>query len=222
MAGYLDLHTHHKNNSPQVLAIESYDLTQPLQADQLAEQGLYALGLHPWHLNTDNFTVSLERLQALASLGQVKMIGECGLDGMRGASLAVQQHAFEQQLLLAAQLQKPVIIHCVKAFDLLLKVKKQHKPQIPLVVHGFNKSPELAQSLYNQGFYLSFGLALLHSKPLLQWLKTFRAPYFLETDDAADIGIAYLYQQLAEVLEIDVPTLQAQQAQNWRLLGLLT
>ena len=73
-----------------------------------------------------------------------------------------------------------MIIHCVRAYDLLLKARTRLRPAVPWMVHGFRGKPALAQRLLSAGFRLSFGmranpatLALIHKDELC-----------LETDDS--------------------------------------
>ncbi len=69
-------------------------------------------GIHP-HDAKEMHADSLPALRRLASLPQVVAIGECGLDFNRDFSPRPQQEAaFEAQLALAAELQRPVLMHC--------------------------------------------------------------------------------------------------------------
>jgi TatD DNase family protein len=86
---------------------------------------------------------------------------------------------------LAELLKKPVIIHCVRAFDELMSIKKKNNPQVPLIIHGYNNNQQIAQALVKQGFYLSLGTQLLNpsSNPAKN-IKTIPLNrLFLETDD---------------------------------------
>ena len=122
----------------------------------LVEGGLYSAGIHPWWTEHD-----LDRLWngllAWAGHAQVVAIGECGLDKLRGASMEVQKEIFVRQLELGEHLSLPVTIHCVKAFDQLLSLRKTLRPSVQWTVHGFRGKPELAKQLLAAGFNLSFG-----------------------------------------------------------------
>ena len=54
-------------------------------------------------------------------------LGECGLDKKVQTPLDLQQEVFERQLTLAEKYKKPVIIHCVAAFQELIAIKKKLK-----------------------------------------------------------------------------------------------
>ena len=82
-------------------------------------------------------------------------IGECGVDRAIETSIELQQTIFEQQIELAEQVQKPLIIHCVKAFDILLFLKKKYKITVPIIVHGYKNKPEQLKQL-DKCWYKSF------------------------------------------------------------------
>ena len=118
----------------------------------------YAIGIHPW--DTDKITDFIEEMNIMQQLvrhPQVVAIGEVGLDRLHGASIPQQMKIFEAQSLLAESIQKPIVIHLVKAVDELLLLHQQLKPTVPWIIHGFRGKPQLAQQLLKQGFYLSFG-----------------------------------------------------------------
>jgi TatD DNase family protein len=115
---------------------------------------------------------------------------------------------FKKQLLLAQTLKKPVIIHCVGAFQELIALKKELKLNIPLIVHGFSKSAEQAKQLVENGFYLSFGKYLIQNPGLKEVLLSVpNDRIFLETD-VLDFNIADIYKLAAEYKAIDLVVLQ--------------
>jgi TatD DNase family protein len=69
----------------------------------------------------------------------------------------VQTNIFLHHVELSERLEKPLTIHCVRAFDRMLMLRKQLRPTQPWVIHGFRGKPELAQQLLAAGFDLSFG-----------------------------------------------------------------
>ena len=83
-------------------------------------------------------------------------IGEAGFDKLRGPSPELQRKVFEEQVAISEELKKPVVIHCVRAWDELLAVHKKLKPKMPWLIHGFRGNTELAAQLLSKGMYLSF------------------------------------------------------------------
>jgi TatD DNase family protein len=102
--------------------------------------------------------------------------------------MLIQRIAFEEQVAISEETEKPVIIHCVRAWDELLSVQKKLKPRMPWLVHGFRGNRELAGQLLAKGMYLSlwFDFALKpESGELLRSLPINRI--FLATDLDLDV-----------------------------------
>ncbi len=77
----------------------------------------------------------------------VIFLGECGFDRLKGEDLAFQTTVFEAQIRLAESISKPVVIHCVKAFNEIISIKKRLKPSIPLIIHGFHQNKTILNDL---------------------------------------------------------------------------
>ena len=100
-------------------------------------------GIHPWQA---------DKAFGVPDLSGKLAIGECGLDALRGPSLEVQEEVFRGQIALSERLGKPLIIHCVKALDRLLKVQKTPIPSQKWMFHGFRGKPQQLRSLLDAGF----------------------------------------------------------------------
>ena len=94
---------------------------------------LQSVGIHPWHASE----WQIEHLDELATDPRVVAIGEAGFDTLRGPSAEIQTRIFRHQALLAERLGKPLIIHCVKAWDALLEQQRLLRPETPWIIHGF-------------------------------------------------------------------------------------
>lgn len=217
---YLDIHTHQPPSATAIptLAIRSFDLAQS-QAYH-AYEGYSSLGLHPWHL-TPHWPQLMPSLAQQLSHKQVLMLGEAGLDRLRGPELPIQLAAFEAQAQLAHQLQKPIIIHLVRASEEIKRLYDHLNTNIPWVIHGYHKKFDLALELLSRGFYLSFGAHLLRPDSAAAACFERLPPdrLLLETDDSAH-SIADIYQRAATLQAMSLPDWAAQQEQNWeRLFG---
>ncbi|MBT1064154.1 TatD family hydrolase [Bowmanella sp. Y26] len=114
------------------LLITGTDVQESRAALQLAEQ--YQLvstaGVHPHYAGAVEQDYLL-RLRELASADRVRAIGECGLDFNRNFSSKEDQlRVFEQQLELAADLQKPVFLHERDAFPEQITLLKQYRDKL--------------------------------------------------------------------------------------------
>jgi TatD DNase family protein len=144
-----------------VLVVVGFDLESSRRAAQLArehESIFAAVGIHPSDADTWDETVARE-LRRLLTEPKVVALGEIGLDYHYDDAPAkvVQRRVFRQQLDLAGQLQKPVIIHNREAHQDTWAVL-QETPLGPAggVMHCFSGSRETARQYLAMGLYLSF------------------------------------------------------------------
>ena len=200
---FFNLHTHKFTNQPGVLELVNqypweFDATIPF----------YSIGIHPWFIVEErlesDFAIIESKLQEPGCLA----MGECGLDKRIEVPMELQQMVFEKQLLLAQQYQKPVVIHCVAAFQELIETIKKLKISVPILIHGFSKSGQLAKQLLDNGFYISFGKYLLLNPELELVFKNMpNDQFFLETD-TVDEGIEAVYELAAKYKGISVKEIQ--------------
>ncbi|MGD8546141.1 MAG: TatD family hydrolase [Candidatus Bathyarchaeota archaeon] len=126
---------------------------------QLARRcaNVYAtVGIHPHNAKYFNNNVARE-LKQMAEDPKVVAIGEIGLDYYRNlSSRQAQQEAFKAQLLLAKELQLPVVIHDREAHADVLKTISECQSKIEGVMHCFSGSKEMAVQSIANGFYISF------------------------------------------------------------------
>lgn len=214
---YLDIHTHKSTQEPDGICIQSLSLSNDIFLAMPKKKPI-SVGIHPWYARLEDLALQLKYLSVLAAQPNVKLIGECGLDKGRGESMDNQLLILEAQISLAQSLGKPVILHCVKAFDELIALKKKINPTVPLIIHGFNKKYEMANQLINHGFYLSFGAAVLNSAEVARTLEKLDTPFFLETDQSA-VSIKALYEKVAEIKKMSLNELKDIIFANWKKLN---
>ncbi|MEQ1800128.1 MAG: TatD family hydrolase, partial [Lacibacter sp.] len=85
--------------------------------EHVAVPGNYSTGLHPWYLNEEPIIADIEGLKKWSAQPNVLAIGECGLDRACRTDFRLQKDIFLKQVQWANELQKPLIIHCVKAHE---------------------------------------------------------------------------------------------------------
>ncbi|MBT1443473.1 TatD family hydrolase [Shewanella sp. JM162201] len=125
----------------------------------------FALGVHPWWAAEDwPGQVSQLRTQLYGLGGERRLvaIGECGLDKIRADNWQWQVPLLEAQLELAAELELPLILHCVKAHNELLSLLSRYKLPRKGVIHGFYGSVEIARRYIELGFKLGIGGLVLN------------------------------------------------------------
>ena len=117
-----------------------------------------AVGVHPHEAKTLNDGILIE-LRNLAQHPKVVAIGEIGLDYYRDRSpRPVQRQAFQQQLALAKELGKPIIIHDREAHKDVMNLLRQWVQdgrQPAGVMHCFSGDLAMAREVIEMGFYVS-------------------------------------------------------------------
>lgn len=116
----------------------------------------FSVGIHPYESRKYTHDDWAE-IARLAHLPQVVAIGECGIDTTRDILPSLQQELFEKHISLSESVGKPLIIHCVKAFDTLIALRRQYRPTQAWIVHGFRGKPRQALQLAREGLLLSIG-----------------------------------------------------------------
>lgn len=156
-----DIHTHKKYAEGNFSGCEIRTLfnTSPellLSCNEEFPAHVYlSCGIHPWEAGAN--VEQLSELERILSEGKVIAVGEVGLDKLKGASLDVQIEVFRQQVELAVLFHKPLIIHCVKAWDELIKLFKEFKTDVPWILHGYRGGAEQTKQLVRLGFKFSIG-----------------------------------------------------------------
>ncbi len=210
---FINIHSHQVPGSNERV-IQNY------HADfaRVAQPGYYSIGLHPWHIDAESRTSDIGLLKEWCIHPNVVAIGECGLDKICSTNFKLQQAVFIEQLAIANEIGKPLILHCVKAYEELLRLLDGHLVSVPVVFHGFSKqSLHLAQKITSKGYYLSFGKALqsANMRHLLRDLPI--EQIFLETDDA-QLSIAAIYDLAADYFQMTVESLSLQLQKNAALV----
>jgi TatD DNase family protein len=185
---FFNLHTHKFTNQETVLELvnqypQEFDVSIPN----------YSIGIHPWYINEDRLELDLQIIESKLQEPNCLALGECGLDKRIEIRLELQQTVFENQLLLAQTYNKPVVIHCVAAFQEVIATKKRLRISVPMLLHGFSKNMQVAKELVDNGFYISFGKYLLLNPELeTVFLSIPNDKFFLETDTVEE-GIETVY-----------------------------
>ena len=119
-----------------------------------AHDGVFAiLGLHP-HEAGEVTGEDVDALRELLAHPKAVAVGETGLDWFRDyAPPAEQRRLFAEELALAAELRKPVVIHTRAADDDTLAALADHEGTV--VLHCFS-SPHMLPTALERDWYVSF------------------------------------------------------------------
>jgi TatD DNase family protein len=209
----IDIHTHLPFNTKHILAIHSHSLHIDFEPEPHTR---YAVGLHPWFLKQCEPEVALNTLQNIASHPQIWAIGEAGIDRKIDTALSEQNDIFVKQIHIAEKYQKPMIIHCVKAYSDILGIHKSLHPTQAWIWHGYTGNQIIAEQIISRGGFLSFGKWLFEEKSKIPELfKILPLEHiFLETDDDP-LDIEDVYIQAAKLKNISLESLQKQISINF-------
>lgn len=153
------------------ILVPGYDLASSRAAVALArahpELIDAAVGVHP-HFSAAPTQADWDELAALAADPRVVAVGEIGLDFHRDLSpREAQRKALERQLVMAAGVGKPVLVHGREAHDevraALLAWEGPGAGALRGVLHCFSGDAALAQDLAAGGYLISFALPVTFS-----------------------------------------------------------
>jgi len=205
---FIDIHTHNGKTLDGVYFIENLMAHEDTLPEDVPGK-ICSFGIHPWYLSNKNIDSLVKRVTDASGSSNLIAVGEAGFDKLRGPSKEIQNEAFNNQIYISEKIKKPVIIHCVRAWDDLISEHKKLKPKMPWLIHGFRGKTELARQLLSKGMYLSFWFDFaLRSESS----KLFRAlpkdKIFLETD-GADVDIREIYKKVARDLDFSIDQLKS-------------
>ena len=210
---YINIHGHRQASS-----IEEWVMMNLMAKDfppEDIENGYYSVGFHPYNVGKVNEEETLKRVRLAVEHPRVLAIGEIGLDKSIKAPLEDQKRIFESQVRIAESAGLPVILHVVRAFNEMVEFMKAHRPAVPMIIHGYNGSTQMAEELVSAGFIISFGEAITgeHSKIIEALQKVPIEKMFLETDEG-DMDIREIYQFAAAVKGVSAEELRVQIFEN--------
>lgn len=208
----IDIHTHKAINEGDLSLFNVHC------ADMFSSDKICSVGLHPWYLNSDSLRLEKQWLQDIVQRDNVLAIGECGLDKHCKVDWDLQLETFKWQLELAENIKKPVIVHCVRAQQEIIRLLNDF--DVEFVFHGFNRSLAMAEEIVKMGGFLSMTAAFLRSdngRSIAQNIE--QNSIFLETDnDLSSICEAYIC--LANIWQKSMAEVEEIIAQNTKRIGL--
>jgi TatD DNase family protein len=195
----VDIHTHQAND-PYSVQIRNI-FAQDLPDEELDFP--FSVGLHPWDLDVVNPGQCMQAIEVASTQKNMYAVGECGLDRLITTDFAFQEQYFKQHILIAEKYCKPLIIHCVRAYSDLMRIKKTRQSDLPWIIHGYVGNFDTTQSLIRHNFIFSVGERLLNDPKKQDVLRTIPPDrLFLETDNG-DIPIVRIYSMAAQALDME-------------------
>ena len=206
-----DIHTHQilleDNDDPYHSCILDVYPLEFEEAKDIYKRHCFSCGIHPWY--SEDSDSQMKYLSEIAGDPRIIAIGETGLDKIKGPSFDVQIPLFKGHIELSEQLQKPLIIHAVKAWEQLYHIRIESKPLQPWIIHGFRGNPQITQQMVQAGFMFSLGDKF--NVDSVEYIPI--ESLFCETDEN-EMDIRDVYQQIADALNLHIEEFAAQIAKN--------
>ncbi|HOO83627.1 MAG TPA: TatD family hydrolase [Prolixibacteraceae bacterium] len=208
MSVYIDIHTHRAYaQKTGVLALQNITLSnQEMNLDKWL-----TAGWHPWYIQNTSLQKIKESINHAAAVKNVVAIGECGIDRSIDTPVDTQAEVFKYHVEVAAEKQKPLIIHCVKAYSDINGLLKKTNFKLPVIFHAYNGNKIQTQQLLSLNAYFSIGNPISYSAKKLSNILS-EVPLsrlFIETDDST-YSIENNYQEIADILKISLYDLKNQ------------
>jgi len=204
-----DIHTHRacSESNNVIINVSPFEFKQYETEEAPYKQYFFSCGIHPNYLT--GIDTQMAYLEKIADNPHIVAIGETGLDKLSDFSLDTQLSAFKTHIKLSEKFNKPLIIHCVKAWNELIYIRRATNPQQSWIIHGYRGKPELTKQLVKEGFLFSVGAAInADSIPIIPIDSL-----FCETDES-EKSICDVYRKVADVMCVDIKTLTISVAKN--------
>ncbi|MCP4309850.1 MAG: TatD family hydrolase [Bacteroidetes bacterium] len=210
---FVNIHGHRQANNIQERVMRNL-MASDYPPDDI-EYGYFSVGFHPYNVGKVDEQDTLKKVRLATENPNVFAIGEIGLDKSIEEPLEVQKRIFEKQVDIAEITDLPIILHVVRAFNEMIEFMKARKPSVPMIIHGYNGSREMAKELVKAGFLISFGEAIAgeHSRIIEALPVVPVEKMFLETDEG-DLDIREVYHMAAEAKGISTDQLRIQIVEN--------
>jgi TatD DNase family protein len=166
--GYIDqIIADAKNAGVKALMTNSMDLKTCQNDIQLAQQHpnlIYpALGIHPWNVNVLKEGELEQTISYIQSQkGNVKAIGEIGLDYKYESIWEEQLMVFDKMLHLAESMDLPVIIHSRGTTDKIVEMLPSYRLN-RVLLHWFSHPLEVLAKAIDNGYFITEGPPVTYS-----------------------------------------------------------
>lgn len=205
---FINIHKHSFRKEKDTITVQNIYPGEGFRA--FTGRNFYSVGLHPWHIKSRKENNELlEMVEEALDFDHVLMIGETGLDKVVKTDFKEQLRIFKAHAFLAEELRKPLIIHCVRAYNELLEMHKGMHPEMPWIIHGYTGGIQITKELERRGIFFSFGENLFksNSKVIESFQYVALDKLFLETDKV-DGEVERMYVKGAQLRNISLDLLK--------------
>ncbi|KAF0237296.1 MAG: TatD DNase family [Prolixibacteraceae bacterium] len=194
---FINIHTHHDRLETETIIVQNIFPGNGFAA--FTGRNYYSVGLHPWFLKSqEENNKMLHMVKDALKFDHVCFVGECGLDKKVNVDFEEQMRVFRVQAFIAEEYKRPMIIHCVKAYNEVLELHRKLHPEMPWIMHGYRGSVQTTQLLGKHGIFFSFGKSLFdENSKSIESLKCLpMEKIFFETDEFEG-SVEQIYERAA-------------------------
>ena len=212
---FIDVHTHPNHVESDTIIVQNIFPGDGFAA--FTGRNFYSVGLHPWHLKTpDENNEMLHMVEDALEFDHVCFVGECGLDKKVDTDFKEQIRVFRAQAFIAEEFKRPLVIHCVKAYNEIFEIHKKLRPDMPWIMHGYRGNAQVTQLLGKHGIFFSFGMSLFddNSKSVESLRYLPMEKIFFETDEF-DGEVESIYEKAALLKNVSLDILKIEVWNNF-------
>ena len=201
---FCDIHTH--NTFPHVPSLIDVSERVDLRFD-IPSGNFVSYGIHPRF--PSDWERRLQVLESLAADGNIDAVGECGMDVFSDEDPQMQYRIFVSQLTTAQKYRLPVVVHCVRLYQEVIRALKSTGFLFPLILHGYNGNQQTTLQLkkYDNVF---FSIAKPPAGKLATAIRCLSADKILiESDTAAGADYAGIVESVAGILNMNSSELES-------------
>ena len=208
---FIDIHTHPNHIESDTIIVQNIFPGDGFAA--FSGRNFYSVGLHPWHLKTfEENNELLHMIEDAMEFDHVCFVGECGLDKKNDTDFEEQIRIFMAQAYIAEEFKRPLVIHCVKAYNEVFEIHQKLHPEMPWIMHGYYGNIQITRQLGNHGIFFSFGKSLFdNNSKSIESLKYLPLEKIFFETDKFDGEVEIIYEKAAilknvslEILKIEV------------------
>jgi TatD DNase family protein len=212
---FIDIHTHPDRAESETIIVQNIFPGESFAA--FTGRNFYSVGLHPWHLKTpEENNEKLHMVEEALEFDHVCFVGECGLDKKVTVDFEEQIRVFRAHAFIAEEFKRPLIIHCVKAYNEVFEIHKKLHPEMPWIMHGYRGNVQTTQLLGKRGIFFSFGKSLFDEKSKsVESLKCLpMEKIFFETDEFKG-NVEQIYERAALLKNVSLEILKTEVWNNF-------
>ena len=203
--------------------------------NQYSKDMFFTIGVHPHHANEINDKY-LKNLKEAVINNNPHAIGETGLDFFRNLSTYDEQiYAFEEQIKIAIDTNKPLFLHQRDSHDNFIKILREYSSDInKAVVHCFTGTQEQLEDYLELDCYIGVTGWICDEKRNVELRKTIKnipleklmietdCPYLIpknlhnkpKNNRNEPINLNHIVNEIAVLMEIDIDSLRKQTFKN--------